>query len=201
MQISFTKKIPVNTCNIYDKRRRKFVEATVYEIDCKDKSDIDYIKGMKGNWIHKDQISYGVERKHNRVTGENALFWKHANEQGIEDNGYYSLEGPNEEIICVCETEPFGREVDISFLESAKGKRYKYAGQTMLASIANNIFGSGQILTVKAPANSAMGFYEDKCGFRKNQKYFGYEMSQEDMQGFIQRTEEKTRGKILNCQG
>ena len=201
MQISFGKKIPVNTCSIYDKRRRKYVEATVYEIDCKDKSDVDYIKRMEGNWIYKDQISYGIERKYNRLTGENAKFWERAKEQGIEDNGYYSLEAPNKEVLCVCETEPFGREVDISFLESKRNWRYKYAGQAMLASVANNLLGSEQILTVKAPANSAMGFYENACGFRKNPKYSGYEMSQKDMGDFIQRTEEKTNGRIINYQG
>ncbi len=198
MEISFNGKIPVSTCNIYNKRRRKFVEATVYEIDCKDKKDADYIRNIGGNWKYKEQIVQGIKRKHNRLTGENASFWNNAEKNSIEDNRYFALVAPKEEIICICETEPFGNEVDISVIESKKDRHYKYAGQTMLATIAKSILGRDKKLTVKAPSNDAVIFYENKCHFRKNRKYFGYELPQEDIQDFIQRTENRTNGKIIS---
>ncbi len=193
MQISFGAKIPVNTCNIFDIKNKSFIKATVYEIECSDKADVDYMNAIGGFWIYKDAIFYGARTKYDRLTGEDSIFWHRRYD--YEDK-FFTLETPNQDVACMCEVEPHKKYYNVYFLESEEHKQYKYAGQSMLASIAKTLLGSEKRLKVAEPAESARKFYSDKCRFKDDKTNLGYELLQEDIPAFIQRTEKKTQGKI-----
>ena len=202
MQISFGAKIPISTCNIYDKKDDKFIRATLYEIDCKDKSDLKYLDKIKGIWKYKTQITDDAKRKYERTAKNNSkLFWRKrpAHDQLlIQDNQFFSIETPKKDVVCLCETAQYGKDIDVNFLESSKNDSYKYAGQAMLASLAKHIVGTNKILTVKIPTHEATPFYRDVCRF-KRADYFGFELPDEDAVSFIRNVESKTKGKILDC--
>ena len=189
MQISFKAKIPISTCNIYNKSTNKFERATIYEIDCKDEEDLSYLSNPDGMWEFKTSITYDARSKYY----ESLL---HLN-QDSQDK-YYSLEAQDGTIACMCETQPFFKDTNIKYIESNPNKRYKYAGQTMLASIAKKIIDTSQNLTIHIPSFEARDFYSKVCAFNEDTTGFGYELSQKDMKNFIQRTEKRTCGEIIN---
>ncbi len=192
MQISFGKKIPISTCNIYNKEAQKYERATLYEIDCKDESDIDYLSSPDGMWEFKDSITYDAR-------GKNYELLLYLNQEKWDK--FYSLEAKDGTIACMCETQPFFRDTNIRYIESNPDKLYKFAGQIMLANIAKLLLKTSQNMQIHVPSFEARDFYSKICGFREDSTGFGYELPQKDMMSFIKRTENRTKGRILNYKG
>ena len=193
MQISFTKKIPISTCNIYNKKTNEFERATLYEIDCKDSEDIDYLHYLQGsdeNWDFQDSIAYDAKEKY--------LDFKYYPQCENPDK-FYALETKNSEVACLCETQPLLKDINIRYIESNPNKLYKFAGQIMLANIARLLLKTSQNLQIHSPSFEARDFYSKTCGFKQDSNGFGYELTQKDMEDFIKRIEKRTKGKILNC--
>ena len=198
MQISFTAKIPINTCSILNKETGAKKRATMYEIDCKNQDDVFYFKNIEGNWTYLGFVSTEAFSKYLQLSGK-----RPAGIYGIDslDRKFYSLETQDGEIAGICEIQPCEDDINIRYLESNPSKKYKFAGQAMLASIAKTISDTKQNMQIRVPSPEAVKFYSEVCGFKENHTGFGYELTTKDMPAFIQRTEEKTKGKITNIIG
>ncbi len=195
MQISFGKKVPISTCSIYNKEAQKYERATLYEIDCIDEDDIDYLSDIcsDGPWEFKESIVYDARSKY--------LDLKYYMFPSDLMTKYYSLEVKNGEVACLCETQPLYGDTNIRYIESNPYKKYRYAGQVMLANIAKLIHGTSQDLEIHIPTVWARSFYSKVCSFNEDCTGFGYKLSQKDLEDFIKRTEERTKGKIFNIKG
>ena len=196
MQISFTKKIPISTCNIYNKKTNEFERATLYEIDCKDSEDIDYLNNIQGRWEYRDAIAYFADFKHIDSTDMNH------EKIDLDLSGYkiYSLEKPDNYVACICETHPIENSQNIEIIESNPDEHYKYAGQTMLASIVKRILPQGLDLEVLIPVAKSESFYSEACKFPRNNSAFGYCLPNKKMKDFIETVEKRTQGKIINIE-
>jgi hypothetical protein len=90
---------------------------------------------------------------------------------------------------------------DLAYLDTKKGKKYKYVGQTLLATITREVHKkSGDILSVFGAVESAMDFYEKICGFKIGEfdrPYIFYE----EIPDFIKQTEERTNSPIIDLKG
>ncbi len=195
MQISFGKKIPISTCNIYNKGAQKYERATLYETDCKDMDDVFYFKNIEGSWQYKDSVATRVFSKYLSISKT-----KPEGINGIDSacDKFYTLETQDGYIAGICETQPYKNNTNVRYIESNPDKLYKYSGQAMLAIIAKLILRTGQDLEINSSAFEAMNFYSKVCNFNQNDTGLGFELPQEDMEDFIQRTENRTNGKIIN---
>ena len=187
MQISFGAKIPINTCNLYDNQAKKFIKAVVYEIDCKDKSDVDYFKNIQEPWLFRRQFIHSAAYN----------YFLFSQKHEISPNKIYSLEDKDGYVAGFCKTVSDKNTLNIEFIESSPSKKYKYAGQTMLASIAKQLLYTGKDLTVEIPAFEAKEFYSKVCKFDKEALAEGFILPQQKMKDFIERTERKTKGEML----
>ena len=198
MQISFGKRIPISTCNIYNKKTKEFESATLYEADCKDQKDVFCFKNLESSWEYKDAVAmrafskYLIESeiKPNGINGINSQFDK-----------FYTLVTKDGHIASICETQPYKGDINIKYLESNPNKQYKYAGQAMLASVLRLESGSDHDIKVCAPSKSALDFYSKVCEFKDSPQDIGFELSQENIDNFVQKVEEKICGKIIDYQG
>ncbi len=194
MQISFGSKIPISACKIYNKEAKKFERATLYEIDCKDEEDINYLNNIEGKWEYKDSVAYGAKYKYMALLGvdfEETM-------PCMQDWQFYSLETEDRNTACICEVHPMENSKNIEIIESNPDKKYKYAGQTLLAGIAKRILPYGFDLEVLIPVKKAESFYSKVCGFPRNDSTFGYCVKNQGLKDFIERVEEKVQGNILN---
>ena len=187
MQISFGAKIPISTCKIYNRQEKKFVPAVFYEIDCKDKSDVDFIKSLPEPWIYRRNFIYGILHKH--------YLFSQRHEDGPDK--IYSIEDKDGYITSLCQTTSNKDSVNIEFIESSPSKKYKFSGQAMLALVAKQIFSEGKDLTVEIPAFEAKQFYEKVCKFDKDSSKEGYILKKCEIPDFIKRTKIRTTDIIV----
>ena len=187
MNISFGQKIPTAICNVLDTKENKFVPALICELDCYDKSDIDTISSLKGDWKHKDTIVMNMKNKRasiNNRTRNNARF--------------YTLENDKGDILGITYVDDLEKNVEVRFIESRSDHRYKYVGQNLLATLGQGILNGRQNrLIIRSAVASAFDFYEKVCGF-KDIGFSDLEMNRFDIHKFIRRTEEKTQAPIVN---
>lgn len=190
ISLSFGKKIPISQCQIKNTETRKFVPATFYELDCHDESDMDELKDLKGKWHFLGSIYYNMLAK-------NAYYQKTQRET---PNKFYILENDKKEIVGLCQVENRNNNIFVNLLESAPDKKYKYVGQTMLASMGNQVLNNGgQQLTIKHPTLDAYEFYIKKCKFKRHFNS-DLKMNQSEIEGLIKRTEKRTHGEIIKIE-
>ena len=197
--ISFGKKIPIAQTQIYDRKSAGFVPVTVYEYDCKDKSDFQAIDNLKGHWAYKDVISYSMQKKHrapNNIENYNKSF--------------YILEKPAGEIVGVSEIHNKENKKEIKFIETQQTNKYKYAGQGIIATIAKTIInGDEDKLIVKNPVAQSHDFYTKGCGFVPERRSYSsfddgseangmcdLEMNRSELRRFIRQVEAKVQSSI-----
>ncbi|MBR6162512.1 hypothetical protein IKQ26_01295 [bacterium] len=196
MKISFKSKIPVSECQVYDRQNKTFIPATLYEFDCRDYSDLQHFKHNVYKWTYMPGFISNMRIKfmhlcHN--TGDRRV---------LDANKFYSLELPDNRIVGFCETVDFRNSTNVYYLETDGERRYKYAGQSILASLSKQMLNSkvNQEMTVNAPARSARNFYIDKCGFDIRGEKALY-LDRKGMSDFVQTFEERTRKPIVNLLG
>lgn len=181
MDIAFTSKIPIYQNRVYDKQKQSFVNSILYELDGKNIADIYYILNQSGNWTgYKYAIAMDLYDKYsNNQTNNNSL-------------RVYALE-TGDETIGLAEIVTKNNTHDIQFLDCNPEKKYKYTGQTLIASIIKSILKKpNQIFKVSAPAYGARKFYIDKCGFKPAlNSSLSLEMSEEEMKDFLYKVEKK----------
>ena len=192
MNISFGRKIPIIKCQIQDTDTGKFEPATVYQIDCKDESDVLEIRNLPDTWQYKLGIAKNMDRKHQLL--------KHYNQEN--DSTFYALEDERNRILGLGEIEETETGVyDLKYLESNSLGSKKYIGQALLASIAEDVLcKNGTKLTVNDAVDSAFDFYADTCGFEDVHGYY-LKMNRAQINNFIEQTEDRTQSLLLNLRG
>ena len=190
--ISFGKQIPIMKCKVQDNQTKKFVPATVYNVDCNNFSDYETVKKAKGEWIFKDYILSNMRTKMliNNIPGFKTT-----------DEFYLLKTALDNNVIGMVQTCNKDDGINIKYIEAKSGEKYKYAGQNMLASLAKKLQKeNGGALIVNAPVMSAIPFYISKCGFRykENGKLI---LQSDESAEFIKRTEEITQTNLIDLQG
>lgn len=191
--VSFGRKIPVVKCTVVDKAKNKPVSATIYCYDCADKQDYKEIQALPDVFYYKQEFTDGMRQKYyNSVFGEE------------DENQFYSLETKDGNILGIAKIHFMsmlnkGKNIILDLLQSNTGSNYKYVGQSLLAGLCSkadeeNLTDS---IIVLYPAESAVDFYSEKCGF---EKAFGEALilQEKKFSGFIESTRKKTGGKIEN---
>lgn len=197
--ISFGKKIPISNVNIYDRRNDKYIPATVYELDCMDKEDIDIVKYNIYTHCFNERMADSMEAKY--------LFYKSLFcFQGdslrelimdMPDKNFYILETPYEEVIGICQVKEKNEDRDlVEFLESGGGEAYKYVGQNLLAVVAKCAAALKKDIEISLPVDDK--FYTEKCGFRKMKPGPDLEMNPDEIDDFVKKVETRTQGKIID---
>lgn len=197
MNISFKAKIPVSECQVYDRQKKKFVPATLYEYDCKDFSDIQRFKNNYHKWIYMDSFISNMKIKFMHFCYDKG----HTN-NALEADRFYSLELPDNHLVGFCETVDNIKSTNIYYLETDRERRYKYAGQSILASLSKQMLNSSlnHEMTINCPANSARNFYIDKCGFDIKREKALY-LDKKGLSDFVKTFEERTHKPIVNLCG
>ncbi len=188
MKISFGKKIPITQCKIKDIEQNKFVPATFYEVDCKDKEDILEIAHLNGIWNFKNTIVRNMKIKHD------TLGLIPANELPY----FYILEIGKGLILGISQVKKEGRNISVQFIESKNDNKHKYVGQVMLASLGLNVINEKKYrLIISGPTENARAFYIDKCGF-KTQYNGNLKMNSKHIHRFIRQTQKKTQAPLID---
>ena len=186
-QISFSAKIPIRTCQIYDKHDKKYVPATIYEHDGKDFEDVGYFQNLPGRWKYKHDVADDIEMK----------FFNHA---AFSDIRFFSIE-TDEKPIGILEYVKYNDKNDVQFVETRNRNRYKYTGTTLLALAAQNAIKDNlPSLTISDPVEKAMPFYINKCGFEESTEPAELITDEKGMKKIIEIAERKTKGKLLNIE-
>lgn len=188
--INFGKKIPITQCKIRDNNSGRFVGATFYEVDCMDMEDIDEIYNLKGKWGFRRTIAQKMEDVHDLLE---------IDKNRRNDYGFYVLQKDGGDIVGLTEVKKFFPDLRIEYIESENEGKYKYVGQTMMASL-------GEVakherlkrIYIPVPTEDAVPFYKDKCGFREQKNSNALIMNINKTKKLKELTETKTHAPIID---
>lgn len=186
--ISFGQKIPLAMFQLKDTLQNRYVPAIIYEMDCKDISDIDEVMAADGYWMYRPSIINNMVDKFKTMSDE--------------PNGkrFYVTQLENGSTLGMSQVHTNNNELCVDFIESRRDKRYKYVGQTMLAALGKNFLKKdGKRLVIPTPTDPAMPFYIDKCGF-KEYKNTKLKMNKVSLQKFITRTQRLIETPIIDIE-
>ena len=188
MKISFGKKIPIALTQIQNKRTEEFEQATIYEVDCKDESDVLEVKNDMEGWNFPCEIALNIERK-----------YKLQNRQNEDCHNFYILQNQNNETIGRVDIKKWDNKLfSVEWLDTKENSGYRYVGQTILATATKEaIEKGGKSFAVLAAMEDAFPFYTDVCKFTDCGKS-GFYMDEKQMQEFVKRTEKRTQSSIIN---
>ena len=192
MNISFGKKIPIAQCQIQNLTTGKFEPATVYELDCTDESDLLEVVKPSQEWEYAAYIHANMCDK--------VDFQKIFQSDGTDN--FYILQNQQGETLGMSQVEEiYDGAHDLSYLDTKKDKQYKYVGQTLLATVAREVYKkASDIFSVYGAVDSAKDFYEKICGFKIGEFDMPY-LSYEEIPAFIEQTESRTHAPIIDLKG
>ena len=194
--ISFGAKIPIAKCKIQNRETGKFENATVYEYTCTDKSDVEKIERIisKQDWEFGQDIANDVWWKNSVIEKNNTRY------NYMRDYHFYSIENNRRKTIGLCETQE-KEDISVEFLETLQDKKYRFTGQTLLASVAEKANNIANRLIILNAAQKALDFYRKTCGFtteiHENDE-ISFVIEEPQLQAFIKQTEERTNGEIIS---
>ncbi len=185
--VSFGHKIPIAACQVQEKLTGRFVKATVYEYDCQNKTDIDEVKSIKDLNTFRTLIAGHMYNKY--------TFSKFGHDI---DKRFFAIQENDGDIIGLSQTNNVGEDMNISYIETLRNKKYRFAGQTLIAAIGGELLSSGgRKLLIRCPVDSALHFYFDDCRFDVSENGELY-MDKKNLKKFIERTEERTHAPVIN---
>ena len=194
--VSFGAKIPIAKCKIQNQQTGKIESATVYEYTCSDKSDIEKIERI----VSKQDWEFGYDI-FNSARWKNSVIENNDKRYGyMMDYHYYSIENNRKKTIGICETKE-ENGIAVELFETLQDKKYKFVGQTFLASLAQKAKNIDSSLTISYAAPKALGFYRNTCGFTKEVRDddgVSFVVDKPQLQEFIRQTEQRTSGQIVN---
>ena len=203
--ISFGQKIPISHYKVQNNSTKEFADATLYELDCKDEEDIEYLEQDKSDIYFKSQILKNMQKKNDYVSDSKKNTAEDTKRKSMYDNThFYVSELCDGNIIGVCETYDGKDYTDIEFISGRKTPEYKYVGQTMLASLGKTVLNSAcsQKLTVATPLPHVLPYYTDVCGFKPTLEgsfnRLSLEMDKNDIPEFINNVNTKTGSSVNN---
>lgn len=183
--ITFGAKIPVGKCQILDCDNKKFVDATFCQYDYEDLEDIVELSRINCDRDCRDAMRTGLELE--RLGVSNPGF------------NYYCLKDDNGEIVGLCYTYDVDGVKKVKYIASVLDGKHKYVGQAMLASLAKKSLNSGtKKLVIEAALSSAWDFYERICGFKPIEDTSSLGMDRYEMCEFVEKVEERTRGRVVD---
>lgn len=192
--ISFGKQIPLTSCIIQDKATGRKVPVTLYELDCTDATDVIKILQIKNKWKFAKNMLPKMYSRYNENIGNSTNTRK---SKFSEDNKhFYTLELDNGKIVGIAQTYQRMFATNVDYIETLHDK-YKYAGQSMLASLG--IIGMKSrknTMTIESFVKKAVPFYTEKCGFKSNS--FTLMMDKPDMKRLIKKVEKETNSSIVD---
>ena len=194
--ISFGAKIPIAKCKIQNRETGKFENATVYEYTCSEKSDVEKIERIvsKQDWEFGDDIYYSAWWKNSVIENNDDRY------DYMKDYHYYSIENNRRKTIGICET----KEKDgffVELFETLQDKKYKFAGQSFLASLAQKASKNDVDITINYAAAKALDFYRKICGFTQEiheDEGISFVVNKPQITDFIRQTEQRTLGQIVS---
>ena len=197
MNISFGSKIPLFQNRIYNPIEEQYENATLYEIDCKDESDLDEFNGKQGYWGFKMPIYMAMKNKHDLHKMSRNIPEEYR-DFVINRDRIYSLELEDGTCVGHCKVQQEDEtHTTINYIERDQSDCCKYIGQSMIADIAKKSIKEGKnTITVKDPVYSAMDFYTNACGFKESSE--GLYLDNDSMVELINKTEEKTKAPICD---
>ena len=191
MNISFGKKLPITTCQIYDNKHQKSIPVTCYKFDCNDKSDFQEIEKLNDDdWQYTCETVSNMKNKFRKTQrGQHS------------DVVVFTLEKQNGEKIGLCCAEDTEHSIDVNYFETRQNGEHKYAGQALLASIGTEVLNNNQgELKIHNAISSAYDFYEKICGFTENIQDYCLSMNRLGIRRFIRQTEQRTKGQIIEVE-
>ncbi|MBQ8886985.1 MAG: hypothetical protein IJY61_04720 [Candidatus Gastranaerophilales bacterium] len=189
MQISFGKKIPIAQCQIQNLKTGKFEPATVYELDCTDESDLLEVVKPTREWLY---ATYIHDNMCDRIELQNVY-------KEYDNSSFYILQNKDGETLGMSQVEEiYEGAFDLSYLDTKKKKPYKYVGQTLLATVAREVYQKAtDAFSVYGAVDSARDFYEKICGFKIGEFDMPY-LPYEEIPAFIEQTESRTHAPIID---
>ena len=202
MNISFGQKIPLYQTQILDKETNKFEKATLYELDCKDDEDVDYVIKQHDAWEYKYNISVDMYEKNRRLKNYDNL--PDSVKQNLQNNKFYVLENDKKEMLGLCEITGFNHFFNIQYLESnnTQKSKYKYIGQSILAGISKHILSHNifdPVLMIIDPSYKSRGFYTEKCHFSDDKG--SLIMDEQALKTFVSDVEQKIQSPVIDLKG
>lgn len=203
MNISFGQKIPLYQTQILDKETNQFEKVTLYEFDCKDDEDVDYVIKQHDAWQYKYNFSVDMFGKNRNIKNYDTL--SDYDRQRLQNNKFFVLENDKKEMLGLCEITGINNFFNIQYLESnnVQKSKYKYIGQSILAGISKFISSYSSPnpkLIILDPAYIAKRFYTDKCYFSETPSG-SLSIDKKEMDSFISDFEQKTQSPIVDLKG
>lgn len=191
--ISFGKKIPVVKGKVKQLETGRFVNVKLYEYDCKDAEDIMEVKNLPSiNWSFCLLIANGMIEK------------KYAREKFSIDTGhsYYTLQDDNKNTLGIVAVKDSDDYLGVKFIETDGNIKYKYSGQTVLASLAlMALHDKKNLFEIRFPNDEAIPFYVNKCGFKEENNSMHLSMNSKDMKKFVKRTQRRIHSPLIDIRG
>ena len=184
--ISFGAKIPVATCQIYNKSIKQPCKATIYEFDCKDEHDEQYFRKIPGRWTYSKDIANDIDMRR-------------CYPRQFSNYRFFALETQDNKPVGIMEYITSDDANNVDFIEAHQRNKYKYIGTTLLAHAAKQTLKENlEELIICDPVEKAIPFYTDKCGFRDGIGSPELRMKQEGMKKLIEHAKEKTKAPIID---
>ncbi len=190
--VSFGKKIPLTRCQIFNNKSKQFVGATFYELDAQDITDAYEIEKAKGLWNFKKYILKDIN---DILVNRYPDYFKRLFPQEAK---FYIMQPDDGETVGMMKVMSDSKNYHVIEIESNPLKKYKYVGQNMLASLSQNVLSKkGKAIFIDNPLESALNFYDKKCGFNKNLNG-DWVISRSQMRKLIKNTQDKTCTKLID---
>ncbi len=187
--VSFGKKIPIATCRVKNNETMKFEPATLFEYDCADSEDIFEVRGLPDEWSFKEAISSAMIQKRKTMDNHGFNLPTH----------FFVLKNPSNQTIGISYLEDKDNHSALKFIQTDPSKRYKYAGQAILASHARtSLNDSCDKFVVRYPADDVMPFYKDVCGFKDSDEKYSVELDKKGMKNFLRKFQFRTLGRVFD---
>ena len=191
--ISFGQKIPLMKCNIKDRKKNTNIPVIISEYDCRHRSDFKDVLCMRDDFYYFMDIACNMQDKYidqKENTGKN-------------NSHFYIMNSEDGKNIGICQTKDVNGDVEIEYIESVQNGEYKYAGQSMIASVCKKMLESkANKVIILAPVIDCLDFYIKKCGFKpSDENFYRLEADRNNAQRLIDSTQEKTGSPILNING
>lgn len=192
--VSFGKKTPIVKCNIVNRKTEETSPATICMYDCEDRSDEREIRNLPKYFYYKDEFADNIKKEYLKKIIE---------PEKKQKNYFFCLQDDKQNILGIAQTHFMkaptqGNMLIVDLLQSNPKSKYKYVGQSLLSGLCARIKdGIASKMLVLYPADTAVNFYKNKCGFSSA---YGDTLilPQEDFNQFIETTERKVGGRFEN---
>lgn len=186
--VSFGKKIPLYNCQVLNKQTGKYVPATFYEYDCKDREDSVEIKNLEKKLVFRNHIAKNMENRYeDQLKGSKKTY-----------PSVYTIMAENS-TIGLAQVDDTKSKNNLDFISTSQDGSYKYAGQTMVACIGKQSLKKNKNkLTVEIPTYQAVPFYE-KLGFTREGESL-LKIGKNGILNLIKKTEQTTQSPILDIE-